>query len=108
MRAVLIGNPEAGRKVGFTTNLNTIDDAVAALQRAGVDPFVRLTDGPGSGSHLARRAVAEGFDTIIAAGGDGTVQEVAHSLVGTDATLGIMPLGSIMNVARTLGIARDL
>jgi YegS/Rv2252/BmrU family lipid kinase len=45
---------------------------------------------------------------VIAAGGDGTVSEVGEALVNTDAVLGIMPLGSIMNMARTLCIPRDL
>jgi diacylglycerol kinase family enzyme len=45
---------------------------------------------------------------VIAAGGDGTVNEVAQGLVNTDVTLGVMPLGSVMNVARTLHIPRDL
>lgn len=108
MRAVLIGNPGAGRKVGLSTNSNTVEGAVAALRKVGIDPDVQVTDGPGSGTRAAARAVRAGVDTVIAAGGDGTVQEVAQALVGTDATLGIMPLGSIMNVARTLGIDRHL
>jgi YegS/Rv2252/BmrU family lipid kinase len=45
---------------------------------------------------------------VIAAGGDGTVAEVAEGLVGTSAVLGVVPLGSVMNVARMLGIPRDL
>jgi diacylglycerol kinase (ATP) len=108
MRTVLIGNPGAGRKVGLSTNSNTIEGAVAALRSAGIDPDVQLTEGPGSGTRAAEQAVSAGYRTVIAAGGDGTVQEVAQALVGTDAILGIMPLGSIMNVARTLGIDRSL
>ena len=108
MRAVLIGNPGAGQKAGLSTNSGTIDDALAALREVGLDPPVWLTSRAGEGTDLARRALYQGFEVIIAAGGDGTVQEVAQALVGTDATLGVMPLGSIMNVARTLGITRDL
>jgi diacylglycerol kinase (ATP) len=108
MRAVLIGNPVAGRKAGLTTNPLTIVDAVAALQAAGIEPAVWLTEGAGDAERLARRAVADGAEAVITAGGDGTVQEVAQALVGTDMPLGIMPLGSVMNIARALGIPHDL
>ncbi len=46
----------------------------------------------------------EGFDAIVAAGGDGTVRSVAFQLLDRDAVLGILPLGTAMNVARSLGI----
>jgi diacylglycerol kinase family enzyme len=63
---------------------------------------------PGHATELARRAVAEGRGLVVAAGGDGTVNEVAQGLVGTAAVLGVLPLGSVMNVARTLHLPRDL
>ncbi|MCX6022936.1 MAG: diacylglycerol kinase family lipid kinase [Chloroflexi bacterium] len=106
--AVLIGNPAAGRKVGLATNPATVEDAAEALRRHGITPEVWLTSGPDEAELLARRALNEGRELIIAAGGDGTVQEVAQPLVGSEAALGIMPLGSVMNLARTLGIERDL
>src|SRR3712207_4240388 len=108
MRAVLIGNPNAGRKAGMATNTGTIDDALAALRAEGVEVETWFTERPGHATELARRAVETGWEQVIAAGGDGTVQEVAQPLVGTEVTLGVMPLGSVMNLARTLGIARDL
>lgn len=108
MRTVLIGNPGAGRKAGLPTNTGTVDDAIAALHAVGVQPEVWLTRGPADPPAFARRAVAEGYELVIAAGGDGTVEEVARGLVGTPVTLGVMPLGSVMNLARTLGIPRDL
>jgi diacylglycerol kinase (ATP) len=108
MPAVLIGNPHAGRKAGLATNSTTVEQAIAALDAVGLQPEVWLTEGPGDATRLAREAVAKGYDPVIAAGGDGTVHEVAQALVRTEATLGVMPLGSVMNIARTLGIARDL
>jgi diacylglycerol kinase (ATP) len=104
----LIGNPQAGRKAGLATNTTTVDDAIAALADVDLIPEVCLTRGPGDATELARRAVADGVETIVAAGGDGTVHEVAQAIIGTGSTLGVMPLGSVMNIARTLGIARDL
>ncbi len=53
-------------------------------------------------------AVRHGVDVVVAAGGDGTVGLVADRLTGTTAALGILPAGSAMNVARSLGIPRDL
>ena len=55
-----------------------------------------------------REAAAAGYDVVAAAGGDGTVGTVACELLGTETALGILPLGSVMNVARMLGIPRDL
>jgi diacylglycerol kinase (ATP) len=68
----------------------------------------RPTERAGHASQLARDAVAEGRQLVIAAGGDGTVNEVAHGLANTQTVLGLMPLGSVMNVARTLWVPRNL
>ncbi|HZR97507.1 MAG TPA: diacylglycerol kinase family protein [Chloroflexota bacterium] len=106
--ATLIFNPNAGQKLGLSTNTSGPDDVQAALRDAGVAFDPRPTEYAGHATELARAAVAEGRRLVIAAGGDGTVGEVAQALAGTDAVLGVMPLGSVMNVARTLCIPRDL
>ena len=62
---------------------------------------------PGEGEDIlaiVRGAVAEGFDTVVAAGGDGTVSAVANGLIGSEARLGIIPLGTANVLARELGI----
>ncbi len=51
----------------------------------------------GQAEEFARAAVAEGFDQVVAAGGDGTINEVANGIAGTDVALGLMPMGT-MNV----------
>lgn len=104
----LVFNPHAGQKLGISTNAGGPDAAHAALEAAGVpfDPWP--TRYAGHATELAREAVAEGRGLVIAAGGDGTAAEVAQGLAGAPTALGIMPLGSIMNVARTLCIPRDL
>jgi YegS/Rv2252/BmrU family lipid kinase len=104
----LIVNPHAGRKLGLPTNAATLDAVEEALAEAGIRVQVELTTSPRHGTELARRALRDGCQLIIAAGGDGTVAEVGSALVHTGAALGIMPLGSIMNMARTLCIPRDL
>lgn len=53
---------------------------------------------------IARRAVAEGYDACIVAGGDGTVAPAAAELLGTNVILGILPFGSFMNIAHGLGV----
>ena len=64
-----------------------------------------------SEADTARRvdaALGDGVSTIVAAGGDGTVRSIAFQLVGRDAALGILPLGTAMNVARSLEIPLEL
>jgi diacylglycerol kinase family enzyme len=96
----VIYNPIAGRGKAR----RQIDAA-----RAAVAPHaeVRATEGPGHAEELATRAAAEGFTRVIAAGGDGTVHEVANGLLaGPDrgVVLGIWPLGSMNDYAFTLGL----
>ena len=54
-----------------------------------------------------RRAVAEGHDTIVAAGGDGTVMGVAQALVGSGVPMGVLPLGTFNYFARGLGLPQE-
>ncbi len=58
----------------------------------------------GQAEELARVAVAEGFDQIVAAGGDGTVNEVANGIAGADIALGLMPMGTMNVFANELGL----
>jgi diacylglycerol kinase family enzyme len=57
--------------------------------------------------HLARGAVHEGFDAVASFGGDGTVNEVANGLAGSDLPMAIIPGGGTNVLARSLGIPRD-
>lgn len=65
---------------------------------------VRLTERPWHARELAQQAAAEGCELVLAVGGDGTVNEVAWGLLGTDAMLGLVPVGSGNGLARTLRI----
>lgn len=99
-RYCLICNPTA--KSGAAQK--SIDDAVAALTLAGADFVVRRTEYMGHATALAAEAIAEGFDCIVAVGGDGTIRETALSVVHTDKVLGIIPCGTGNDYVRPLGI----
>ncbi|WMJ72732.1 diacylglycerol kinase family lipid kinase [Cytophagaceae bacterium ABcell3] len=68
------------------------------------NPKVVYTTGPGNAKELACEAVEEGVKKIVAVGGDGTINEIGHALIGTDAALGIVPSGSGNGLARHLNI----
>lgn len=57
---------------------------------------------------MARQAIDEGCERLVAAGGDGTVNAVASLVAGTDMILGVLPMGTLNHFARDLGIAPDL
>lgn len=63
-----------------------------------------FSDYQGHGTEMARKAVEEGFSSIVAVGGDGTVNEVGQELIDTDVVLGILPAGSGNGLARHLNI----
>ena len=65
---------------------------------------VRLTDHSGDDRAMAAVGAREGFRTIVAAGGDGTVNEVANGIYGTGARFGILPVGTMNVFAAELGI----
>lgn len=57
---------------------------------------------------LSRKSIGEKYRAVLTAGGDGTVAQVASGLVNSKVTLGIIPLGTFMNIARMLSIPLDL
>jgi len=63
-----------------------------------------LTNGPGDATRLAKEATANGFQRVIALGGDGTVNEVANGLAGSGAILGVIPTGRCNNFFRMLSL----
>src|SRR5207253_6164199 len=65
---------------------------------------IRVIAHPGEAEALARNAVEEGFVRIVAAGGDGTVNHVANGIAGTNAALGLLPLGTVNVFAMELGL----
>ena len=77
------------------------------LRRRGLPCQVRATAGPGHGRELAAES-AEGSRTVVAVGGDGTVNEVVCGLAGTDTPLTVLPTGTANVLAHELGIGKHV
>ena len=104
MRLTVIVNPISGRaRRGAGRDVLARD----LLASHGVAGDVLLTRGPGHGRQLAQACVAAGVDRVVAWGGDGTVNDVAGPLIGTQVSMGIVPAGSGDGLARSLGLPLD-
>ena len=73
----------------------------------GHDVEVVETNRRGHATRFAHDAARRGVDVVIGYGGDGTLNEVATGIAGTDAALGVLPGGSTNVFARTLGLPND-
>jgi diacylglycerol kinase family enzyme len=81
-----------------------MEEASEVLRAAGWRVDARFTESPGHARTLARDAAAAGVDIVIAAGGDGTVNEVVNGVAGTDAALAVLPAGTGNVLAAQLGL----
>lgn len=102
MKTCIIVNPNAG-SVEATTEL---EERLARLPGTSV----ALTTAEGDAERLAREAVRSGADLVVAAGGDGTLNEVVNGLAEDfgRARLGLLPLGTGNDFARTINVPADL
>lgn len=103
LKTAILINPTSGKgRSGKNAPI-----AVRRLRDLGVEVAV-LEGGSAEGSlQLARQAVADGVDSLIACGGDGTVHCALQAVYGTDVTLGIIPVGTGDDIARAIGLPRD-
>lgn len=92
-------NPAAGRRGG-----SCLDEITRGLSQPFVELSVHLTTGPGDATVVARQAVQDGMELVVAAGGDGSLNEVANGLVGSDVELGLIPVGTENVLAKELGV----
>jgi len=76
----------------------------ADVQSLARDCEIYATTRTGEAEAMARRGVQEGFEKIVAAGGDGTINEVVNGLAGTGTTLGLLPIGTMNVFATELGL----
>jgi len=106
LRAVrLIFNPKSGADSKDPNALETIVDLLSAH---GIRAKVNVRTSGKTVRQFAKAAVDNNEELVIVAGGDGTIEEAACQLVGTKTALGILPVGTMNNVARSLGIPLDL
>jgi diacylglycerol kinase (ATP) len=99
-KAMLLYNPLSGRRRGH--RLADVEAALSVLESAGVEASAAPTRAASDATEQTKQAIAEGCDTIFAGGGDGTVHDVLQALVGSNAALGIIPLGTANSLAHDL------
>lgn len=104
-RAKLIINPEAWHGAQYE---NIVEHICQILEACGIHADAENTTPTEHGTRQARAAAEAGYGLVIAAGGDGTIQDVAKGLIGSKATLGIIPCGTMNNVAKSLFIPEDV
>ena len=105
-KAILIYNPVSGRR--RSRRLGEIESAGKFLNDAGITVEFAPTFDPGSGTTIARQAVAQKFDLVIACGGDGTVNEIVNGLAGSAVPMALLPAGTANILAKELGIPWDI
>lgn len=96
---VIVFNPVAGRR-----RASLLWRVLDVLVANGVRLDLAETHCPGHAEALAREAVANGETMVVAAGGDGTIAEVANGLMGSTARLGVIPLGTANVLAHELAL----
>jgi diacylglycerol kinase (ATP) len=105
LQVLIVYNPAAGQ----SPDLKNILDRVANLWRdRGWQVQIAATTAPGDATSKAQIAARSGYNAVVAAGGDGTVNEVMNGLVGTETALGVLPLGTVNIWAREMGLSMDL
>ncbi|MDH7577405.1 MAG: diacylglycerol kinase family lipid kinase [Bacillota bacterium] len=96
-------NPAAGR--GRTARL--WPEIARAMRSAGLHYRVVFTEAPGHGTELAREAALHEAGTVVAVGGDGTINEVVNGLAASGVPLALIPTGNGNDFCRALGIVED-
>jgi YegS/Rv2252/BmrU family lipid kinase len=100
-RMLIVFNPAAGAR-----RRRRLLAALDLLRGLGMRPEIAETAHRGHASALAREAAASGMRIIVAAGGDGTIAEVAAGMAESDSALGVLPLGTANVLALELGLPR--
>ncbi|MCL3778875.1 YegS/Rv2252/BmrU family lipid kinase [Prolixibacteraceae bacterium JC049] len=100
MKLLAIINPISG--TGKQKHIASLLNSV--LDREKFDLTIKYTEYAKHGTELARQAISDGFDAVLAVGGDGTINEIAQALTHSKVALGIIPSGSGNGLARHMGI----
>src|SRR5215471_2188341 len=99
-RAALFYNPLSGRRRKY--RVEDVERVAAILRAGGIEVEVAPTRAASDAAAQVRMAIRDGFDTIIACGGDGTIHDVLQGLAGHEAALGVIPLGTANAFAHDL------
>ena len=102
MKTSIIFNPVAGAR-----KQKKLAEAVRVFKAQGISPIIRETQKRGDACNFAKEEVGRGSEIIVAAGGDGTINEVANGLAGTGARLGILPMGLANVLALEMSIPEE-
>jgi diacylglycerol kinase (ATP) len=100
--ALVIVNPNAGRV--RAAGMKKLDQARVILARNGIETDLSPTCGPGDAAEIARGAVADGRQMVIACGGDGTFNEIVNGLAGSRVPLALLPAGTANVLAKELAL----
>jgi diacylglycerol kinase (ATP) len=101
----LIANPGAGKPQESSKQLEL---AIRLLQQHGMEVDVALAKPKEEATPLAKKAVKDGYDMVIGLGGDGTLEAVLRGMVGRKTPMGMIPIGTQNNIAKSLGIPTDM
>jgi len=104
-RILILFNPFAGQAYNLKLSL---ENAADIWRRHNWQVELRPTKAPGDATIQASIAATQGYDVVVAAGGDGTVNEVMNGLIGTKTALAVLPIGTVNIWARELGLSMDL
>ena len=102
LRLLVVHNPVAGWR-----RRRLLDRVVDALRAGGALVEVRRTATRGDAERITRAALGDGFDRLVVAGGDGTINEAANALAGSTLPLAIVPLGTANVLAAEIGLGGD-
>ena len=104
-RVKLIVNPGAGVPAETDNKLKLV---TGFLEKSGLKVDVALAKPKGKATLIARQAIKDGYKIVVAMGGDGTIEAVMRGMIGSKVRLGLIMAGTENNIAKSLGIPKDL
>lgn len=102
--ALLYNARSGGRRAQRKSDLR---GTLSVLADAGVEASITVTQSSADAAEQARKAIADGCDTVFACGGDGTIHDVLQGMAGTRVALGVVPMGTANALAHDLGLPLD-